>query len=79
MTSDGVKRSSQLAEYFVRLFMIEINSAIVNNLKPIGMMKMQCITIYLNIKECISDYMKIHHDISEHLRTFCEQSKIADD
>ena len=47
---------------FFRLFTIEINSEIVNILKPIGMMKMQCVTIYYNIYECVSDYMKIHHN-----------------
>ena len=45
-----------------RLFTIEINSAIANNLKPIGLMEMQCVTIYSNIYECVSDYMKNHHD-----------------
>ena len=45
-----------------RLFTIEINSAITNDMKPIGMMKMQCVTIFPNIYECVSDYMKIHHD-----------------
>ena len=39
-----------------------MNSAIVNNLKPIGIMKMQCETVYPNIYACVSDYMKIHHD-----------------
>ena len=46
---------SHLFEYFYRLFTIEINSAIANNLKPLGMMKMQCVTIYPNIYECVSD------------------------
>ena len=45
-----------------RLFTIEINSAITNDMKPIGMMKIQCVTIFPNIYECVSDYMKIHHD-----------------
>ena len=53
--------------YFVRLFTIDITSAIANNLKPIGMMKMPCVTIYPNIYECVSDYMKIYHD---HFWTF---------
>ena len=35
----------------VRLFTIEKNSAIANSLKPIGMMKMQCVTVYPNIYE----------------------------
>ena len=43
-----------------------------NNLKPIGMMKMECVTIYPNIYGCVSDYMKIHSrpflNISETLR-----------
>ena len=39
-----------------------MNSAIANNLKPFGNMKMQYVTIYSNIYECVSDYMKIHHD-----------------
>ena len=58
------KPRSHLAEYIFRLLMIEINSAIANNLKPIGMMKMQCVhvTLYPNIYGCFSDYMKIHHD-----------------
>ena len=47
---------------FFRLFTIEINPAIENNLKPIGMMKMQCVIIYSNIYECVCDYRKIHHD-----------------
>ena len=51
-----------LGRYFSRLFTIEINSAIANNLKPIGMMEMQCVTIYPNLYEYVSDYMKIHHD-----------------
>ena len=47
-----------------RLLTIEINSVIANNLKPIEMMKMQCVhvTIYPIIDGCVSDYMKIHHD-----------------
>ena len=57
-----LKPLSHLAEYFFRLFTIEINSAILNNLKPIGMMKMHCVTIYLNIYECVSDNMVIHND-----------------
>ena len=57
-----VKPRSHLAESPFRLFTIEINPAIAENLKPIGMMKMQCVTIYPNIYECVSDYMKIHHD-----------------
>ena len=51
-----------LAEYVFRLFTLEINSAIANNLKPIGMMKTQRETVYPNIYECVSDYMKIYHD-----------------
>ena len=35
--------------------------AIANNLKQIGMMIMQCMSIYPNIYERVSDYMKIHH------------------
>ena len=31
-------------------------------LKPIGMMKMQYVTVYPNIYECASDYKKIHKD-----------------
>ena len=54
--ADCIKPRSHLAEYLFRLFTIEINSAIANNLKPIGMMKMQCVTIYPNIYECVSDY-----------------------
>ena len=57
-----LKPRSHLAEYFFRLCTIEINSAIANNLKLIGMMKMQCVTLYPNIYECVSNYMKIHHD-----------------
>ena len=33
-----------------------------SNLKPIGMMKMNYVTIYPNIYECVSDYLKIHPD-----------------
>ena len=51
-----------LDRIFFRLFTIEINSAIANDRKPIGMIKMQCVTIYANIYECVSDDMKIHHD-----------------
>ena len=58
----NVKPRSHLAEDFFRLFTIDINSAIANNLKPIAMMKMQCVTVYPNICECVLDYMKIHHD-----------------
>ena len=58
----GFKPQSHSAEYFFRLFTIEINSAIANSLKPIGMMKMQCVTIHPNIYECVSDYMKIHQE-----------------
>ena len=50
-----LKPRSHLAKYFFRLFTIEINSAIANNIKPIEMMKMQCVTIYPNIYECVSD------------------------
>ena len=46
---------------FFRLFTIEINTGIANNLKPIGMMKMR-VTIYPNTYECVAVYMKIHHD-----------------
>ena len=56
------KSRSHSAEYSFRLFTIEINSAIANNMKPIGMMTLQRVTIYPNIYECVSDYMKIHHD-----------------
>ena len=31
-------------------------------MQPIGMMKMQCVTIYPNIYECVPDFMKIHHE-----------------
>ena len=62
------KPRSHFAEYIFRLFtieinstIIEINSAIANNLKPIGMMKMHCVTIYPNSYECVSGCMKIHH------------------
>ena len=64
-----VKYRSNLAEYFLQLFTIEINSAIANNLKPIGMMKMLCVIIYENIYECVSDYMKHQHD---HFWTFTD-------
>ena len=47
---------------FSQLFTLDINSAIASNLKPIGMMEMQCVTIIPNIYECVSDYMKINHD-----------------
>ena len=57
-----MKAPVPLGRIFSRLFTIEINSEIANNLKPIRMMKMQCVTINLNIKECVSVYMKIHHD-----------------
>ena len=57
-----IKDPAPLAEYFFRLFAIEIHSAIGNNLKPIGMMQMQCVIIHPNIYECVSDYMKIYHD-----------------
>ena len=36
-------------EYSFRLFTIEIYLAIAKNLKQIGMMKMQCVTMYLHI------------------------------
>ena len=49
--------SVSLGRIFFLLFTIEINSAIANNRLPIGMMKMQRVTIYPNIY----DYMKIHH------------------
>ena len=51
-----------LSRIFFRLFTMEINSAIANNPKPIGMVKMQCVTIYPNICECVPDYMKIYQD-----------------
>ena len=57
-----VKPRSHSAEYILRLFTLEINSAIANNLKPIGMIEIQCVTIYPNIYESVSDYMKIHRD-----------------
>ena len=59
---------SHLAEYFSRLFTIEINSVIANNLKRIGIMKLQCVTICQNICECVSDFMKIYHN---RFLTFC--------
>ena len=45
-----------------RLLYDRDNSAIANNVKPIGIMKKQCETVYPNIYECVSDYMKIVHD-----------------
>ena len=39
-----------------------INSADAINLKLIGIMKMQYVTIYPNIYECVSDYIKIYQD-----------------
>ena len=65
-----------LGRTFFRLFTIEINSAIANNLKTIGMMKMQRVTIYRNIYECVSDYN--YEDSSRPflniLRTLCERT-----
>ena len=58
----GIKPRSHLVEYFFRLFATEINLAIANNLEPIGIMKLQCETVYPNIYECVFDYMKIYHD-----------------
>ena len=57
-----VKPRSHIVVYIFPLFTIQINSAIVNNLKPIVMMKIQCVTIYPNIYECVSENIKIHHD-----------------
>ena len=62
INNSRVKPQSHLAEYCFRLFTIELNPAIANNLKPIRMMKMQYVTIYPNTYECVSDYMKIHND-----------------
>ena len=45
----GLKPRSHLAENNFRLSTIDINSAIANNLKPIGMMEMQCVTMYPNV------------------------------
>ena len=42
--------------------MIKVDSTIVNKLKSIGMITMQCATIYLNIYEYVSYNMKIHRD-----------------
>ena len=56
------KAPGSLGRISFRLFTLEINSAIANNLKPIGMMKMQCVTVCSNIYECVSDYMEIHND-----------------
>ena len=50
-----LKLRSHLAQYVFQLFTIELNSTIANDLKPIGMMKMQYVTIYPNIYECASD------------------------
>ena len=66
-----------LGRTFFRLFTREIKSTIANNLKPIGMMKTQSVTIYPNIYECVSDYMKIHHDRFLTFYEHCERSKIA--
>ena len=44
-----------LGRKFFRLFTIEINFAIANNLKRIGIMKIQHVTIYPNIYECVTD------------------------
>ena len=76
-TALGLKPRAHLSEYFFRLFKIEIHSAISNNLKPIGMMKMQCVTIYPNIYECISEDSS--WPFFNILRPLCEWSKIADD
>ena len=54
--------TSPLSRIFFRLFTKEINPAIANNPKPIGMIEMQYVTIYPNIYECVSDYMKMQHD-----------------
>ena len=56
-----------LADYFLGLFTIQVNSAIANNLKPMGMIKMQLVIIYPNIYACVSDDVKTHHD---RFRTF---------
>ena len=68
------KPRSHLAKYFFRLFMIEMNSAIANNLKHIGLMKRQCVTIHLNIYECVSDYMEIHKIVPEHFTDTLQDS-----
>ena len=47
--NDMIKALVPIGGIFIRLCTIEINSAIANNLKPIGMIKMQCLTIYPNI------------------------------
>ena len=57
-----LKSRSHMVDYCFRLFTVEINLVIARNLKPIGMIKMQGVTIYLNINERISDDMKIHYD-----------------
>ena len=62
-----------------RLFTIEINSAIMNNLKPIKKMKMQCEAVYPNSHECVFDYMKNHHNRFWTLRTLYERSWRAED
>ena len=54
-----LKLWSRSQNIFFRLFMMEINSAI---MKPIRNMKMQWEIVYPNIYECVSDYRKIHHD-----------------
>ena len=58
----GPVQTLHMAECLLRLSTIEINSAIANNLKPIGMIKMLCVAIYPNIYQCASDYMQIYHD-----------------
>ena len=58
---------------FFRLVTIEINSAIANNPKPIGMMKMQC------VGPCFPLYEESSRLFPNILRTLCERSKIAED
>ena len=45
-----------LGQILFRLFTIEINSANANNLRLIGMMKIQCVTVYPNNYERVFDY-----------------------
>ena len=63
-TPTYIKSRSHMVDYCFRLFTVEINNYLSNarNLKPIGMIKMQGVTIYPNIYEYVSDDMKIHYD-----------------
>ena len=69
-----IKLRPLLAECFPIVYDIEINSAIANNIKPIIMMELLCVTVNPNIYGGVFGDIKIHHD---HPRNFADTTNKA--